>query len=111
MNAEPEFTIGLSNESEPRFLVYDRCALPPADARLRAALERHRDVLALRLDAMQRLLATHEPERAERLMIDGAFAKIERIVMRARPNDPARLDLDIDAISRALAERTDRTTT
>jgi hypothetical protein len=84
MNREPEFAIGLSNDAEPHFLVYDRGVSPAHDARLRAALESHRDLLAQRLDAVQRLLSTTDPETTERLMIEGSFHRIERIVIRAR---------------------------
>ena len=101
---EPEFTVALSNDAVPSFVVYDRCAPPTNFSAVRSALERHRDDLACRLDAVERLLATGDPERTEGLMLDGASVRVERVVLRPAcscgPHAP-----DVAALERSLARR------
>ncbi len=104
MIGDPEFVIGLAHDNGPGFVIYDRCPAPTATLRLRSTLEQHRDRLRLRLYALERLLATDAPERAERLMVDGTAAKVERIVLRPGPDDQPRCaEVSVNAISSALA--------
>lgn len=87
-----DFKISRSDGSPTEFYLHEQCwhEYGRIDS-VRRCLEQHREALAERLCALDRLLATSEPERANRLLLDDVTMQVDEVTLRP-PADRDRFD-------------------
>ncbi|HTV72119.1 MAG TPA: hypothetical protein VME66_00205 [Candidatus Acidoferrales bacterium] len=92
MKGRLDFKISRSEGSPAEFCLHERCwhEYGRIDS-VRRCLEYHRDALADRLTALDMLLATSEPERANRLLLDDVTMQVDEVTLRP-PADRERFD-------------------
>jgi hypothetical protein len=81
-----EFTISRSgDDAVPEFSLHEQCWSDYGRiASVRACLEEHLNALRQRADALQSVLATDDPENAERLLFDQVDVVAKEVTLRPR---------------------------
>ena len=102
MKGRLDFKISRSEGSPAEFYLHERCwhEYGRIDS-VRRCLEHHRDALAARIAALDTLLATSEPERANRLLLDDVTMQVDEVTLRP-PADRERFD---ELMSRAWSRK------
>jgi hypothetical protein len=92
MNRRLDFKISRSEGAPAEFYLHERCwhEYGRIDS-VRSCLEHHRQALADRLSALDLLLATSEPERANHLLLDNVTMQVDEVTLRP-PADRERFD-------------------
>ncbi|MGB8150286.1 MAG: hypothetical protein WCE97_03720 [Candidatus Cybelea sp.] len=86
MKPTTEFTISRSGDGAvPEFSLHEQCWFDYGRiASVRACLEEHLKALRIRTDALQSILATDDPEKAERLLFDHVDVVAKEVTLRPR---------------------------
>jgi hypothetical protein len=92
MKGRIDFKISRSEDAPSEFHLHERCwhECGRIDS-VRRCLAHHREALAERLIALDRLLATSEPKRADRLLLDDVTMQVDELTLRP-PADRDRFD-------------------
>lgn len=92
MKGNLDFKISRSESAPAEFYLHERCwhEYGRIDS-VRRCLEEHRSALADRIAALDALLASDEPERANRLLLDDATMQVDEVTLRP-PADRERFD-------------------
>jgi hypothetical protein len=85
MKPSTKFTISRTGDGVPEFAVHEHCCYDYGRIEgVRACLTQHADALRQRLDALQEILATNDPERAERLLLESLETQVTEVELRPR---------------------------
>jgi len=101
MKGRLDFKISRSEGAPAEFYLHERCwhEYGRIDS-VRSCLEHHREALKDRLSALDMLLATSEPERANRLLFDDVTMRVDEVTLRPPP-DREHFDALMSAWARA----------
>jgi hypothetical protein len=84
------FTIGRTGEPEAEFTLHERCCFEYGRIDgVRTCLRKHLEALRRRVDALVSVLATDDPEKAERFLLDGVNVSVTEVVLRPRSDRTA----------------------
>jgi hypothetical protein len=79
------FTVARGSGPVPEFSLHEHCYYNYGRiAGVRDCLREHLAALRKRVDALQAILATQDPENAERLLFDQAEVAVTEVVLRPR---------------------------
>jgi hypothetical protein len=79
------FTISRAGEPETEFTLHERCSFEYGRIdSVRTCLQKHLEALRQRVDALVDVLATDDPEKAERFLLDGVSVSVTEVVLRPR---------------------------
>ncbi len=86
MKPTTEFTISRSgDDAVPEFSLHEQCWFDYGRITgVRACLEEHLNALQKRANALQSVLATDDPEKAERLLFDQVDVVAKEVTLRPR---------------------------
>jgi hypothetical protein len=87
MKGHLDFKISRSESAPAEFYLHERCwhEYGRIDS-VRSCLEEHRAALQDRIAALDEILASHEPERANRLLLDDPGLQIDEVTLRPPAN-------------------------
>ena len=84
------FTISRGGGAIPEFALHEQCCYHYGRIDLvRACLQEHLMALRMRADALSAILATDDPEKAERLLIDPVSVLVTEVALQPRSEDIA----------------------
>jgi hypothetical protein len=85
------FTVGRSSdEPAPEFILHEQCSFNYGRIdSVRGCLEEHLKALRQRIDALASVLATDDPEKAERLLFDQTHVIAREVILQPRSESVA----------------------
>lgn len=83
MEHATSFIISRNSGPAPEFALHERCCHDYGRVTsVRSCLQEHLAALRQRADALQAILATEDPERAERLLLDPLSVLVTEVVLK-----------------------------